>query len=344
LLQSVVHDVRVVDLAILRRSNLKKITPGRIMRVIAKVMRARRMMKHHDLTYINTTVVLDYILAASSLLRPRVVHVHEIPTGAAGFFFSGLLGLSRALLVFNSEATRRGFRIPFWQRVPVVGNGVADTPLAMRQTHTGLNLLLIGRWNSWKGQELLLQAVAGLSPQQRRQVRVRLVGSVFAQQVHFAARLEQLVEELHLQDAVEMHGFMADPGEHYAWADVVVVPSIKPEPFGLVAVEGMRAARCVIAANHGGLAEIVVDGVTGSLVAPGSVRELTAAIERAMADPARIVREGLAGRERFLAEFVDFQYKRRIADILAGQLDRLQGKASHPAGSPVAAGTEARRG
>jgi glycosyltransferase involved in cell wall biosynthesis len=321
-LQTEVRDVRVVELAILRKSDLKTITPARLFRAILKVATARRMMMRYDVTYINTTVVLDYILAACLASRPRVVHVHEIPTGAARLFFIALLSLSRALLIFNSEATRRSFFTPFWQRTAVVRNGVAHRPLATRQVHDGLNLLLMGRWNGWKGQELLLQAVAGLPVEQRKQVRVRLVGSVFGQQSHFAARLEQLVDELHLQGAVEMPGFAADPGEHYAWADVVVVPSIKPEPFGLVAIEGMRAGRCVIAANHGGLAEIVVDGVTGSLVEPGSVGALRGAIERSLKEPERILREGLAGRERFLAEFVESRYKSDIADILADQLGR----------------------
>jgi glycosyltransferase involved in cell wall biosynthesis len=111
--------------------------------------------------------------------------------------------------------------------------------------------------------------------------------------------------------------FTPDPSPHYSWADVVVVPSTQPEPFGLVAIEAMAAARSVIAANHGGLSEIVIDGVTGSLVLPGSTESLAAAIVRSLENPARVIAEGNAGRLRFAAEFEEANYKSRIANVIA---------------------------
>jgi len=103
---------------------------------------------------------------------------------------------------------------------------------------------------------------------------------------------------------------------------VIVVPSTKPEPFGLVAIEAMAAGRSVIAANHGGLCEIVVDGVTGSFVAPSSQEELAGAIQKYIEDSPRALTEGNAGRKRFLAEFEESHYKLKIADIIA----RLSGE------------------
>jgi glycosyltransferase involved in cell wall biosynthesis len=148
-------------------------------------------------------------------------------------------------------------------------------------------------------------------------VNVRLVGSVFGDQTHFTDELVRLIAEQGLSDVVEMFPFTADPYPHYFWADVVVVPSTKPEPFGLVAIEAMAAGRSVIAANHGGLPEIVVDGVTGSLVVPGSVESLAAAIVSYIEDPARLTTEGDAGRERFANQFEESHYKLKITNIIA---------------------------
>jgi len=320
-LLSVVEDVRVANLAILSKRNLKTMRlrdAGAVRAFIGKIWAARRMMRSYDVTYINTVTVMDYLLAACLVRRPRMAHVHEIPTGPAALFFATLLVLSRAFLIFNSLATRKSFTVPFWQRSAIVWNGVARAPeSADSAPHSGLNLLLIGRFNSWKGQQVLLRAVAHLPPEYRVRVRVRLVGGVFADQVHFAAEIAHAIEELKLSDIVEMLPFAPDPSPHYSWADVVVVPSTKPEPFGLVAIEGMAAGRSIIAANHGGIAEIVVDGVTGSLITPGSVNSLTAAIVRYIENPMLAKVEGAAGRERFAAEFEESRYKLKIAAIIA---------------------------
>jgi glycosyltransferase involved in cell wall biosynthesis len=313
----VVDDVRIVDLAVLRKSNFKKMKLRDVAGFIRKILEARRMMRAYDVTYINTVVIMDYMFAAGVTRQPCIVHVHEIPNGLAALFFSVMLTLGRASLIFNSHATQRSFRLPFWQRKAVVWNGVATPPeLPPTASHSKLNLLLIGRFNSWKGQEVLLRAVAQISPELRSRLSVRLVGSVFGDQSHFADMLVRIVGEQGLSEIVEMFPFTPDPYPHYTWADVVVVPSTKPEPFGLVAIEAMAEGRCVIAANHGGLSEIVVNGVTGSFVVPGSIESLAAAIVSYMNNPARVAAEGNAGRKRFAAEFEESHYKLKIANII----------------------------
>lgn len=317
-LLSIVKDVRIVDLAILRKSSVKRKQLGELRGLLGKMWEARRMMRSYDVTYINTALVIDYILAGCFVRRPRIIHVHEIPTGMAARFFSAILIFSRALLIFNSSATRESYNLPFWQRTAIVWNGVAapqQSPPA--GTHAKLNLLLIGRFNSWKGQQVLLSAAASLPAELRARLSIRLVGSVFGDQEHFAERLRRTIAENDIAGEVEMCPFTPDPLPHYVWADIVVVPSIKPEPFGLVAIEGMAAGRCVIAANHGGVTEIVVHGVTGSLVDPGSVASLAAAIRSYLDDPARVSAEGNAGRERFAAEFEESRYEMKIANIIA---------------------------
>jgi glycosyltransferase involved in cell wall biosynthesis len=60
----------------------------------------------------------------------------------------------------------------------------------------------------------------------------------------------------------------------------------------------MAHARPVIGGNVGGIPEMVVDGETGLLVPPKSPRELAAAIDRLLADPALAQRLGTAARAR----------------------------------------------
>lgn len=69
-----------------------------------------------------------------------------------------------------------------------------------------------------------------------------------------------------------------------------VVPSIWPEPFGLVALEAAAASKPVVASETGGLRDTVLDGETGLLVRPGDRAALEGALGRLIAD------SGLRGR------------------------------------------------
>ncbi|MDL5160548.1 glycosyltransferase [Actinomycetospora termitidis] len=85
-------------------------------------------------------------------------------------------------------------------------------------------------------------------------------------------------------------------------ADVVVaLPAY--EPFGLVPLEAMAAGRPVVAARVGGLADTVVDGVTGLHVPPGDPDAAARAIATLLADPDRRERHGRAGRARVLEHY-----------------------------------------
>lgn len=86
-----------------------------------------------------------------------------------------------------------------------------------------------------------------------------------------------------------------------ARATVVVVPSIFPEPFGLVAAEAMSVGTPVVASAVGGLPEVLGLGAAGVLVTPGDPVALRAAVSDLLADPDRRVALATAGRERAAA-------------------------------------------
>ncbi|MGN6089580.1 MAG: glycosyltransferase [Actinomycetales bacterium] len=85
-------------------------------------------------------------------------------------------------------------------------------------------------------------------------------------------------------------------------ADVVVcVPWY--EPFGIVPLEAMACARPVVAAAVGGLADTVVNGVTGVLVPPTRPQELAMVLRRLLADDMEREGMGQAGLDRVLARY-----------------------------------------
>ena len=89
----------------------------------------------------------------------------------------------------------------------------------------------------------------------------------------------------------------------YASSDVVVVPSVWGEPFGLTALEAMSCEVPVIASRAGGLTETVADGENGLLFEPGDHEELAAKIGLLLDDPGLGSRLGREGRRRVLERF-----------------------------------------
>ncbi|MFL6020014.1 MAG: glycosyltransferase family 4 protein [Gaiellaceae bacterium] len=158
-------------------------------------------------------------------------------------------------------------------------------------------LLCVGRLIPIKGHIVLLRAVA----EARRRVP--------ALQLDIAGRgplepaLRALAKELELEDAVRFRGHVAPVQRAIEEAAIVVVPSMG-EGFGMVALEAMERGRPVIAAEIGGLGELVEDGVTGSLVPAGEAAPLADAIVRLASDLPRAAEMGLAGRRRALDQFL----------------------------------------
>jgi glycosyltransferase involved in cell wall biosynthesis len=111
----------------------------------------------------------------------------------------------------------------------------------------------------------------------------------------YRAKMESLAAEL--GSSARFAGFQKDVYRWFAAAEVVVFPSIE-EPLGLVALEGMAHAVPVIGTAVGGIVETIVPEETGLLVPPKSPRDLAAAIDRLLADPALRDQLGTAARER----------------------------------------------
>lgn len=85
-----------------------------------------------------------------------------------------------------------------------------------------------------------------------------------------------------------------------AWrrSAIALVPSVWPEPFGLVVIEAMAGGTPVIASRIGGIPEIIADGENGLLVPAGDVAALRAAIERLLNDSGLRQRMGRAAKQR----------------------------------------------
>jgi glycosyltransferase involved in cell wall biosynthesis len=115
-----------------------------------------------------------------------------------------------------------------------------------------------------------------------------------------------LARELGVSDRVIACGFRDDVDAVYGAADLVAVPSTAPDPLPGAAIEAAAAGCAVLAADHGGLPEIIRDGQTGRLFAPGDAGRLARAAAELLDDAPLCARLGAAAaadvRERFAPE------------------------------------------
>jgi len=96
----------------------------------------------------------------------------------------------------------------------------------------------------------------------------------------------EYVEELRAQSNginVVFAGHRTDMDLIYAAADIIICPSTDPEAFGRTAAEAQAMNRPVIASDHGGAIEVVLDGVTGWRVPAGDADALAKALARVQA-------------------------------------------------------------
>ena len=271
--------------------------------------------RHVSLVYSNTLAVLGGALWSRRRRLPHVWHVHEILQRPA-LVRRGLPWLAARLsqrLVSNSRQTQAWFlaQAPSARdRSEVIFNGLPTIPPASPEAIRSLraqwaanpNTLVItvaGRLNHWKGQNLLIEALALLQREGRAaKLHLAIVGDAFAGHDDWGAKLRAQVADSGLQASVSFLPFVNDIYSVWRATDIAVVPSLEPEPFGMVAIEAMACRLPVVAAGHGGLLDIVEHGVTGLLFAPRDVRALADALHTLAGDPALRERMGAAGALR----------------------------------------------
>lgn len=145
-------------------------------------------------------------------------------------------------------------------------------------------ILMPGRITRWKGQHILIQALAKLP---HRNFMCLLVGDDMGHP-GYREELEKMIIDLKLAGHVRIAGNTPYMAEAYMLSYLVIAPSVEPEAFGRVPIEAQAMGKPVISTNHGGACETVFPGETGWLVVPGSVDDLAKALQEALTlDPER---------------------------------------------------------
>ena len=137
----------------------------------------------------------------------------------------------------------------------------------------------VGRITQLKDHQTFIRAIALLKKDNPIVVGL-IVGGVREDKQEYFHSLEVLVKELDLQDNIIFTGSQNKVAEIYSLSDVVVSSSKKPESFGRSVAEALALHTPVVATDHGGVLDIIVEGENGFFYPVGESEVLAECIDQ----------------------------------------------------------------
>ncbi|WP_101847514.1 glycosyltransferase family 4 protein [Zhihengliuella sp. ISTPL4] len=278
--------------------------------------------------YVSTIVLPTWPLVGRLSRIPTVTHVHEAEASASRWVNLALYAphLAAHRVVANSRFTLQTVQAALpalARRAAVIPNGVAapseiDEP---RPYVDRLRIGYVGRLSHRKGPDLAIEALAELAAA-GVDADLHLVGAAFVENAGYERELRERAEALGVGDRVTFLGFQSDVWPFLAGIDVLVVPSRQDESFGNTAVEGVLAARPVVASDIPGLREAVGTYQSVAFTTPGESQELAAALRSVVDGWEERRADALSARASALHRFAPATYRRTTAEFLTSVAPR----------------------
>ena len=177
----------------------------------------------------------------------------------------------------------------------------------------GAHLALVGMLNEAKGQLPFVEAAGQwLRADPARMIHLAGRGDRTARLIEAAAAREGVA------DQVALHGYLTREAvlRLMRAAQIVVAPTLWPEPFGRVPLEAGLVGRPIVAFRRGGLSETILDGETGYLVEPGDYARFLARVDALLADPKRRLEMGARARAHVASLYSAGETEAKLAAAL----------------------------
>ena len=138
-------------------------------------------------------------------------------------------------------------------------------------------ILMASRPTLWKGHMILIEALSRV----KSKFQCIMIGASDGKE-KFKNKLYKNIEKFNLGGKIRLTSQTNDIQAAYMLGDIIVMPSLDPEPFGRIIVEAQSLGKIVIGFNHGGASETISDGETGFLANPYDPISLAEKIDQAL--------------------------------------------------------------
>lgn len=211
--------------------------------------------------------------------------------------------LPKQILAVSEEVRisliRQGIRS---EKVKTIYNGVdiknlqGQKDILTQKEKKGAIIGCFGRIVPQKGHLVLLSSIPRVLSS-FPQTKFLIAGDTPEVYQSYRAKLIEAIEAKGLKENVFLMNFCPNLHSLYNFIDILVLPSITPEAFGLTILEAMAFGKPVIASRIGGIRELIVDGVNGFLVESSNEEELAERIKYLLGNPEICKQMGNRGKE-----------------------------------------------
>ena len=213
--------------------------------------------------------------------------------------YGQLLDSKKRLLVIF-----RGINTEYFDNSNITTNKVRELQKLLNLKSEKFTILLPGRLTKWKGQEIFIEALNLLREKyKKKDFQAIILGSHQGRKVYYK-KLISMVEKYRLKNDVFFLQHFKDMPVAYYSSDLVVSSSIEPEAFGRISVEAQAMRRPILASDHGGSIETIINGKSGFLFKNNNVQSLAEEINSIIeTDKDKLQSIGNEGRKNILKKF-----------------------------------------
>lgn len=310
-------NVRILRLGVLRRKYFNFFgLINRLYFIFKATLKIRLLIKKEGfgLVVSNASVILPGAFAAKLTGTKHVWHIREIivkPTIVKNII-TKILNFTGDLNVFVSKAARDNYKPALdLSKAQVIYNGIDynvffnnkyNLKKEINVCQDKIVITMIARVNLWKGQKYFIEIAKNLL-NQNNNLHFVLVGDAYPGFEYLIDEFQEFLKKYQLNESFSNLGFREDTYNILAGSDIFVLPSTSPDPLPTTVLEAMASARSVIATNHGGAMEMVVDGETGFLIPWNDALKAAVVIQKLIDDTQLRTKMGIKGQERLVANF-----------------------------------------
>lgn len=282
----------------------------------------KNIIKQHNIhiVYSNTTAVIIGALTSKWLKKPHIWHIHEIIATPRPllWFLSYLMEYSSNLNITVSSATFHHWNslnpsLTKKHKLITLFNGLDPIPyLSIPEKNTSPFVIgMIGRVHFWKGQTYFVE-IAHEIAQRNKNVQFIMAGDPFPGYEYLLDEIEKKKNELGMNDLVHDLGYVANNTLFFEKIDLLITPSILPDPLPTVVLEAMAAGKPVAATKMGGALDMIIPNETGILIPWDNAKEAAIQINELLMNPSTMKMMGEKGRTRVQTHFSIERYQKEI--------------------------------